>query len=416
MQSLFNLVRVANRVGRSSLRIRRNFVVSVWCVLTLWFVLGGPQFASSDEPQLLSDELVRDGWIQLFDGHSLFGWQATSEADWHVVDGEIRVTGGERGFLMTTTEFADYELHVEFRAPADTNSGIFLRSSENPQNPASDCYELNIAPADNPFPTGGLVARRKWQVDNGPDLADGDWHRFDVVARGDTLTVTIDGQWSHEYVDGSPIGRGFIGLQLNEGPVAFRNIRLRPLGLEPIFNGRDLDGWKLAGASHGEVTDAGDLRITGGSGQLESTGRYGDFVLQLECRIDVDGINSGLFFRSIPGDLMNGYESQIHNSYRDDDPTQPADCGTGGFYRRQNARRIVARDHQWFAKTIIAGGPHMAAWVDGYQVSDWTDTRPPDENPRRGLRLEAGTFCIQGHDPTTDVRFRKLRVVEMPSR
>ena len=56
----------------------------------------------------------------------------------------------------------------------------------------------------------------------------------------------------------------------------------------------------------------------------------------------------------------------------------------------------------------------MAAWVDGQQVSDWTDTRKPHENPRKGLRLEPGTLAIQGHDPTTDLRFRKLRIVEMP--
>ena len=55
----------------------------------------------------------------------------------------------------------------------------------------------------------------------------------------------------------------------------------------------------------------------------------------------------------------------------------------------------------------------MAVWVNGVQVSDWTDTRKPDPNPRRGLRLEAGTIMIQGHDPTTDLSFRNLRIVEM---
>ena len=58
----------------------------------------------------------------------------------------------------------------------------------------------------------------------------------------------------------------------------------------------------------------------------------------------------------------------------------------------------------------------MATWVNGYQVSDWTDTRPPHENPRNGLRLAAGTITIQGHDPTTDLSFRKLRIAEIPPR
>jgi hypothetical protein len=56
----------------------------------------------------------------------------------------------------------------------------------------------------------------------------------------------------------------------------------------------------------------------------------------------------------------------------------------------------------------------MATWVNGYQVSDWTDTRPANDNPRQGLRLAPGTISIQGHDPTTDLLFRNLRLAEMP--
>jgi hypothetical protein len=56
----------------------------------------------------------------------------------------------------------------------------------------------------------------------------------------------------------------------------------------------------------------------------------------------------------------------------------------------------------------------MACWVNGVQVSDWTDPRAPDANPRKGLRVEPGTLIIQGHDPTTDLSFRNLRAGEMP--
>ena len=58
----------------------------------------------------------------------------------------------------------------------------------------------------------------------------------------------------------------------------------------------------------------------------------------------------------------------------------------------------------------------MAAWVNGYQVSDWTDTRAKNENPRNGLRLAKGTLAIQGHDPTTNLSFRNLRITELPER
>ncbi len=95
---------------------------------------------------------------------------------------------------------------------------------------------------------------------------------------------------------------------------------------------------------------------------------------------------------------------------------QPSDGGTGGIYRRQNARRIVADDLQWFRLTLAVSGLHMAAWVNGVPVSDFTDTRAADENPRQGSRIKPGTLAIQVHDPRTDVSIRKLQAAEIPSR
>ena len=110
---------------------------------------------------------------------------------------------------------------------------------------------------------------------------------------------------------------------------------------------------------------------------------------------------------------MNGYESQIHNGYKEGDRTQPVDCGTGGIFRRASARLVNANDQEWFTKTIIAAGPHISVWVGGYQVTDWTDERQANKNPRNGLRLEKGTLQIQGHDPTTNLSFRNLRARDL---
>ena len=213
-------------------------------------------------------------------------------------------------------------------------------------------------------------------------------------------------------------GRGYIGLQHNKGAVAFRNIKLRPLGLNSIFNGKNLDGWKEYPEMESKfsVTDAGEMNVKNGRGQLETADSYGDFVLQLECITHAKDLNSGIFFRCIPGDVMMGYESQIHNGFKDNDRTQPIDHGTGGIFRRKNARSVVADDQTWFYKTLIAEGPHIATWVNGKQVCDWTDSRKPNENPRRGLRLEAGTIMIQGHDPTTDISFRDFNIGELLKR
>jgi hypothetical protein len=55
----------------------------------------------------------------------------------------------------------------------------------------------------------------------------------------------------------------------------------------------------------------------------------------------------------------------------------------------------------------------MAAWVNGYQVSDFTDTRKPNANPRNGLRTDAGTLILQGHDDSTNFSFRDANAGEM---
>lgn len=370
------------------------------------------------EHKQLTPEQIADGWISLFDGETLFGWTQQGEIDWHVEDGEIRATKGDVGLLLTKSEFADYSLHVEFRAESTTNSGLFLRTSPKPAKVEKDCYEVNIAPLDNPFPTGSVVGRHR--TDDAfvepLKLWDGNWHTYDLTIQGDELTINLDGKLLAKYTDTEPKLRGQIGLQHNKGNIAFRNVRLKPLSHQPIFNGVDLTGWNTdrAEASEFKVTKDGELQVLNGRGQLESDASYGDFLLQLDCFVNGDALNSGVFFRCIPRDFMMGYECQIQNGAKDGDPTQPVDCGTGGFFRRQNARRIVAKDREWFTMTLVADGPHMAAWVNGYQVSDWTDERAPHENPRKGLRLEPGTLAIQGHDPTTDLRFRNLRIIELP--
>jgi hypothetical protein len=385
---------------------------SICILLASVFYFTGQSLAAADN-RLTPDEQAA-GWLLLFDGETPFGWAPAGTANWKVADGKITVSEGEICLLASTTEFGDYHLKVDFRADARTNSGIFLRTSPKPAEPAQDCYELNIAPLDNPFPTGSFVGRKKSEH----QAVANEWHTFDVTAEGPRFTVKIDGKSVLEYSDSRPLGRGFIGLQHNSGKVEFKNIKLRPLGLESIFNGRDLSGWKTYPdmKSVFSVTADGHLHVKGGPGQLESDRLYGDFVLQLDCFVGGDGLNSGVFFRCIPGEKLNGYESQIHNGFLNNDRSRPADFGTGGIFRRAPARRVVADDRQWFRKTIIANGPHFSVWVNGYQVVDWTDTRKSDENPRRGLRLAAGTIALQGHDPSTDLSFRNILMKETAHR
>jgi hypothetical protein len=283
-----------------------------------------------------------------------------------------------------------------------------------PTDPARDCYELNIAPLDNPFPTGSFVGREKGKVKK--KLSTDKWHTFDVAVLKDEFAVRLDGKPVLQYTDPKPLRIGHIGLQSREGAVSFRNLRLKPAGLQPLLNGRDLDGWNKDRAEkcQFQLTDKGELHLSNGPGQIETVRDYANFVLQLECKVNGSGLNSGVFLRTLHQGRWAGYESQIQNGFKDGDRAKPKDFGTGAIYRRQPARRVVPDDNKWFTKTIVADGPHFAVWVNGYQVSDWTDKRPAKESGREGLRLGGGAIAIQGHDATTDFLFRKISAVELP--
>lgn len=358
---------------------------------------------------------IADGWILLFDGETTFGWVPRGDAQWVVADGELTSRAGSgAGMLATTTEFADFELQAEFWIDATANSGVFLRAPMTGDITAANAYEVNIYDAHTNWPTGSIndIGRAK-----GTPRTTGRWNTYHLTARGPELVVRLNGAIVLEARD-SKHARGVIGLQQynGQGTVKFRNLRLKPLGLESIFNGKDLTGWREIPDRRSvyTVTPQGDLNVKNGNGDLQTQTSYGDFIFQLDIISNGKHLNSGVFFRADPGRFWSGYESQIRNQWEGDDRAKPVDFGTGGIYNRQPARRVVSSDHEWFTKTIVAHGPHLAVWVDGFQVSDFTDTRPPHANARQGYRSAPGVLSLQGHDPTTDLSFRNLRIVELP--
>ncbi|TWT91668.1 3-keto-disaccharide hydrolase [Neorhodopirellula pilleata] len=393
-------------------------------------VMPGASTQSPDEPytfeaeayeasaeQLLDARLpieqTTEGWIRLFDGHTLFGWAIAGEANWRVEDNAIVVDRGSPCFLNTTTRWSDYELELEFQADEETNSGIFVRTTMEPSDPAIDCFEINIAPPSNPFPTGGVVKRK---IGKTIDIKAEQWHTMNILCDGERLTVKVNDQTTVEMDNAASPRLGYIGLQYRTGPIRFRNIRLRPIGFESLLDEK-LSRWTRYDDMEGEfrVNDDGQLVVDGGKQQLESKETYGDFSLLVDYQMDSPESNSGIFFRAIPGDVMMGYECQVSNETVDGNPLQPADCGAGGIFRRQDARIVAGEPERWNTILLKAEGPHFAAWVNGLQVSDVYDDRAPDVNPRKGLRTDPGTIMIQGHDPTTQATYRQISIKPQPA-
>jgi hypothetical protein len=233
---------------------------------------------------------------------------------------------------------------------------------------------------------------------------------------------------------------GFPALINREDVWRISAVKLKPRGMRPLFNGKDLTGWKKFAANPARAkseftVEDGCIHLKNGPGDLQTEEQFDNFVLQVECRTNGPRLNSGVFFRCIPGLYQQGYEAQIHNVFA---PTPvreytiedydakthelksktkvkytATDYGTGAIYRRIPARGPAAKDGEWFTMTVVANGNHLATWVNGIQQTDWVDNRPLNENARNGCKLEKGAISLQGHDKTTDLSFRNIRIAEL---
>lgn len=367
-------------------------------------LLASPCFADTDEPKpnVLTPKEVADGWLLLFDGETAFGWEPVvdnkddAKPDLKVKDGTLVLTGGK---VRCTVTLGQFELRGEYRTAAkEAGLDVGFRKPRGVGLSMGDNFRPKQAAEWRPF----LVRLSNEET----TIAAGDVEKPGISATGGALVSNAVGEITFR----APAN----------APVELRNVKLCPLGAKPLFTGKNLDGWKVNQAdpkrasSKWEVTKDGELSVKNGPGDLVSEKEFDNFVLQFECKTLGKALNSGVFFRCMPGQYQNGYEAQIQNAYKDDDRTKPADFGTGAIYRRVPARKVVSDDNEWFTMTVVANGKRISTWVNGYQTVDWVDDRKESDNPRQGYRAAKGPLSIQGHDPTTDILFRNIRVAELP--
>ena len=207
-------------------------------------------------------------WISLFDGKSLDGWSVHSGfAKYRVEEGAIvgtAVSGSPNTFLCTDQEFGDFILEFEvFLVHPQLNSGVQFRSMiaseetvfwfRNDQGtlqpttiPADRVYGYQVEIAGESTGTSGGVydeARRafmeNWWLEKGTDASrafrDGQWNRYRIECRGDSIRTIVNGVVCTAFRDGLNF-TGIIGLQVHDVgqdptpyEVRWRNIRIKPL-------------------------------------------------------------------------------------------------------------------------------------------------------------------------------------------
>ena len=192
---------------------------------------------------------AEQGFVPLFDGRSLDGWQGDL-VSYHVVDGELRCKQGAGGRLLTTREFGDFTLRFDFKLTPGANNGLGIRAPET-GDVAFSGMEIQILD-DGDAKYAGL---QPWQVhgsiygvvaaERGCLKPVGEWNSEEVTVRGSLVTVVVNGKTivdadTGPFRDGAPTpdGKPHPGLSRTSGRIGylghgdevhFRNIRIKEL-------------------------------------------------------------------------------------------------------------------------------------------------------------------------------------------
>jgi hypothetical protein len=170
------------------------------------------------------------GWITLFDGKSLDGWDQVGESNWRVEDGAIvvdKMAGKEAGYLVSKKLYKNFIVRVEFWPSDDANSGIYFRCLDPKKITDRTCYEANIFD-QRQDPSYGTGAITRYVEVNPMPKAGGKWNTYEVTANGRDITVVLNGQMTAKLRNGM-FDEGPIVLQHGAGGIKFRKIEVKPL-------------------------------------------------------------------------------------------------------------------------------------------------------------------------------------------
>lgn len=426
-------------------------------MLTVILVLASA--ASAGQVNTLTAEEREAGFVLLFDGKTLTGWDGNPKF-WSVVDGAIvgrttpeNPTRGNTFLIWRQGLLCDFELRLSWKIEGG-NSGVQYRSRDYGSWVVGG-YQADID-ANNRY-TGilyeergrGIMVNRGDKVERGPgksvvvdkissDAAvaeavnrDG-WNDYVITARGNTLTQTLNGVPTMMLIDNEKAKAadcGVLALQLHAGPpmtVRFRSIRLKrfaPKEGEPLFDGHTLTGWKRHDALPGHgvagkwyVEDGAIVGVQDPPGQggfLTTFRKFKDFEFECEAQVDWP-FDSGIFLRVGP----HGKSHQVTIDYRDGGDIGGIYCPwTQGFVHRSPEGIKHFKKGAWnHFKISCRGEPaRIKVWVNETQVTDYQHTAATT----KGIPQE-GTLCLQIHPggegyDQSKARFRNLRIRELPT-
>ncbi len=367
----------------------------------------------------------KKGWKLLFDGKTTQGWRGFKQDKvndgWQVIDGNL-VTLGKGGDLggdiITVDKFEDFELYLEWAISEGGNSGIFFHILED-NYPTVYATGPEYQLIDD---TGFSQKLKEWQK-TGANYAmhNAESKKLKPVGEFNTSRIKVKDGYVEHWLNGEKIveyelwtdewkervqnskwkdypgygiaRKGHIALQDHGSVVKFRNIKIRDLTDygKPLFNGENLDGWKIHGTEKWYVEND-DLVCESGEekkyGYLATNDSYKDFILRLEFKQESDG-NSGVFFRStLDGIKISGWQVEV----------APKGNDTGGIYESYGRgwlaqipeeKENILKPGEWNNLVILVKGNRVMTWLNNELMTNLHDEK---------IGEAEGVIALQIHD------------------
>jgi 3-keto-disaccharide hydrolase len=217
-----------------------------------------------------------------------------------------------------------------------------------------------------------------------------------------------------------PRRRGFPGARMAvTGVLMAAAVFAAEPGFTPLFNAKNLDGWKLVGGVGPGYIVEGDRIVcpSNGGGNLFTEKEYANFVLRLEFKVSPGG-NNGVGLRApFEGDAAyQGMEIQVLDDpaeqYKNIQPAQHCGSIYGVFPAKQGALKPTG---EWNTYEITADGRHVKINLNGTMVVDADLDTMKDQGILKqhpGLARATGHIGFLGH--RSHVEFRNIRIKELP--
>ena len=168
--------------------------------------------------------------IALFNGTDLKGWHASGATNqWQAVAGVLKSPKSGSN-IITDGKYSDFKLHIEFRYPKESNSGVYLRGR----------YEVQIEDNDGTEPYNNQISAVYGFLSPSDQMVKkaGEWQSYDITLVGRLVTIVFNGKTviCNQEIPGITGGAldsregepGPIYLQGDHGPIEYRNIVLTP--------------------------------------------------------------------------------------------------------------------------------------------------------------------------------------------